>query len=105
MHQFNRFYLLFSLVFSLVVPFITIEIIQEITTPIAQNNAIQINQNQESNEDKYNLLVNFNEFAEKRAFLHIGRSNPVHKLNGKKVMSLSCKKIVIFMKNFAETRK
>jgi beta-lactamase regulating signal transducer with metallopeptidase domain len=35
-------------VFSLVVPFITIEIIQEITTPIAQNNTIQINQNQES---------------------------------------------------------
>ena len=37
MHQFNRFYLLFGLLFSLVIPFITIEIIQEIphqeTTP------------------------------------------------------------------------
>ncbi|GEL10786.1 Signal transducer regulating beta-lactamase production, contains metallopeptidase domain [Flavobacterium glycines] len=37
MHQFNRFYLLFSLLFSFVIPFITIEIIQEIphqeTTP------------------------------------------------------------------------
>jgi beta-lactamase regulating signal transducer with metallopeptidase domain len=31
MHQFNRFYLLFSLLFSLVIPFITIEIIQEIS--------------------------------------------------------------------------
>lgn len=37
MHQFNRFYLLFSLLFSFTIPFITIEIIQEIphqeTTP------------------------------------------------------------------------
>jgi len=30
MHHFNRFYLLFSLIFSLTIPFITIEIIQEI---------------------------------------------------------------------------
>jgi beta-lactamase regulating signal transducer with metallopeptidase domain len=44
MHQFNRFYLLFGLVFSLVIPFITIEIIEEITTPIIQNSAVQINQ-------------------------------------------------------------
>ena len=44
MHQFNRFYLLFGLVFSLVVPFITIEIIEKITTPIIQNSPIQINQ-------------------------------------------------------------
>ncbi len=44
-HQFNRFYLLFSLVFSLVVPFITIEIIEKIrTTPILQNNTIQFSQ-------------------------------------------------------------
>jgi hypothetical protein len=32
MHQFNRFYLLFAVVFSLSIPFLTIEIIQEITT-------------------------------------------------------------------------
>lgn len=44
MHLFNRFYLLFGLVFSLVIPFITIEIIEEITTPIIQNSPIQINQ-------------------------------------------------------------
>lgn len=44
MHQFNRFYLLFGLVFSLLVPFITIEIIEKITTPIIQNSPIQINQ-------------------------------------------------------------
>lgn len=44
MHQFNRFYLLFGLVFSLVVPFITIEIIEKITTPNIQNSPIQINQ-------------------------------------------------------------
>ena len=44
MHQFNRFYLLFGLAFSLVVPFITIEIIEEITRPIIQNSPIQINQ-------------------------------------------------------------
>lgn len=44
MHQFNRFYLLFSLVFSFAIPFITIERMEEITTPIFQNHAIQINQ-------------------------------------------------------------
>ncbi len=33
MHQFNRFYLLSSLLFSFVIPFITIEIIQEIPQP------------------------------------------------------------------------
>jgi hypothetical protein len=44
MHQFNRFYLLFSLVFSFVIPFITIEVIQKIATPIIQKNSpIQIN--------------------------------------------------------------
>jgi hypothetical protein len=35
MHHFNRFYLLLSLIFSLVIPFISIEIIEEITTPEA----------------------------------------------------------------------
>jgi hypothetical protein len=44
MHEFNRFYLLFGLAFSLVIPFITIEIIEEITRPIIQNSPIQINQ-------------------------------------------------------------
>jgi beta-lactamase regulating signal transducer with metallopeptidase domain len=44
MHVFNRFYLLFSLIFSLVIPFITIEVIEEITKPIIQTNSIQINQ-------------------------------------------------------------
>jgi beta-lactamase regulating signal transducer with metallopeptidase domain len=44
MHQFNRFYLLFSIVFSLVIPFITIEIIEEIAMPNVQNSAIQIDQ-------------------------------------------------------------
>ncbi len=44
MHQFNRFYLLFSLVFSFTIPFITIEVIEEITTPIIQNSTFQINQ-------------------------------------------------------------
>ncbi|MGL3000139.1 M56 family metallopeptidase [Flavobacterium sp. RSSB_23] len=33
MHRFNRFYLLLSLLFSLLIPFISIEIIEEITTP------------------------------------------------------------------------
>jgi beta-lactamase regulating signal transducer with metallopeptidase domain len=43
MHQFNRVYLLFSVVFSLAIPFITIEIIQEIAMPNVQNSTIQIN--------------------------------------------------------------
>lgn len=34
MHLFNRFYLLLSLLFSLLIPFISIEIIEEITTPV-----------------------------------------------------------------------
>ncbi len=44
MHVFNRVYLLFSLIFSLVIPFITIEVIEKMTKPFIQNNAIQINQ-------------------------------------------------------------
>ena len=39
-HQFNRFYLLFCLLFSFTIPFITIEVIQEITNPmLAQNSS------------------------------------------------------------------
>lgn len=34
MHRFNRFYLLLSLLFSLLIPFISIEIIEENTTPV-----------------------------------------------------------------------
>ena len=41
MHVFNRFYLLFTLVFSFAIPFITIEVIEEITTPIMQNTPIE----------------------------------------------------------------
>src|SRR6188508_2636006 len=46
MHQFNRFYLLFGIVFSLALPFITIEIIRETIAPIEQTytyNAAQEN--------------------------------------------------------------
>ena len=43
MHQFNRFYLLFSIVISLIIPFISIEIIQEIENiPLATNFPILI---------------------------------------------------------------
>ncbi|WP_338646478.1 energy transducer TonB [Flavobacterium sp. KS-LB2] len=41
-HIFNRFYLLFSLVFSMVIPFITIEVIQEIAQPTVNAGNIQI---------------------------------------------------------------
>ncbi|MDI6033110.1 M56 family metallopeptidase [Flavobacterium sp. LB2P84] len=41
-HLFNRFYLLFSLVFSMVIPFITIEVIQEIAQPTVNPANIQI---------------------------------------------------------------
>jgi hypothetical protein len=41
-HIFNRFYLLFSLAFSMVIPFITIEIIQEIAQPTIETGEIQI---------------------------------------------------------------
>jgi len=41
-HVFNRFYLLFSLVFSMVIPFITIEVIQEIAQPTVNSGNIQI---------------------------------------------------------------
>ena len=41
-HAFNRFYLLFSLVFSIVLPFITIEVIQEIAHPTVNPGNIQI---------------------------------------------------------------
>ena len=42
MHRFNRFYLLFSLAFSLSIPFITIEVVQEITRPTLNPGNIQI---------------------------------------------------------------
>ncbi|RTY89451.1 regulatory sensor-transducer, BlaR1/MecR1 family protein [Flavobacterium sp. RSP46] len=41
-HVFNRFYLLFSLVFSMVIPFITIEVIQEIAQSAVNPGNIQI---------------------------------------------------------------
>ena len=41
-HVFNRFYLLFSLVFSMALPFITIEVIQEIAQPTVNPGNIQI---------------------------------------------------------------
>ncbi|WP_432222780.1 M56 family metallopeptidase [Flavobacterium sp. TMP13] len=40
MHQFNRFYLLFALTFSLVLPFITIEVIPKVALPILAKNTI-----------------------------------------------------------------
>ncbi|MBQ0909892.1 regulatory sensor-transducer, BlaR1/MecR1 family protein, partial [Flavobacterium sp. F-328] len=42
MHRFNRFYLLFALVFSMVIPFITIEVVQEIAQPAVTPGNIQI---------------------------------------------------------------
>ncbi|KAF2507774.1 regulatory sensor-transducer, BlaR1/MecR1 family protein [Flavobacterium zhairuonense] len=42
MHQFNRFFLLFAIVFSLVVPFVSFEIIKEI--PVNVSNQIVVNQ-------------------------------------------------------------
>ncbi|TDE55445.1 M56 family metallopeptidase [Flavobacterium sp. GT3P67] len=41
-HVFNRFYLLFSLTFSMILPFITIEVIQEIAQPTVNPANIQI---------------------------------------------------------------
>ncbi|MFV8441114.1 regulatory sensor-transducer, BlaR1/MecR1 family protein [Flavobacterium sp. LB2P44] len=41
-HVFNRLYLLFSLVFSMVIPFITIEVIQEIAQPTVNPGNIQL---------------------------------------------------------------
>jgi len=41
-HQFNRFYLLFCLLFSFTIPFITFEVIQEITNPLIPQNTIKI---------------------------------------------------------------
>jgi len=45
MHQFNRFYLLFGIVFSFVLPFITIEIIAETIAPIQQPDLFVIQEN------------------------------------------------------------
>ncbi len=56
MHQSNRFYLLFSLVFWLVIPFVTIEVVEEVTKPMLQNNALQINQGSVVFVEKTNYL-------------------------------------------------
>lgn len=45
MHQFNRFYLLFSILFSFIIPFITIKVIEEITQPIETGNLQMIPMN------------------------------------------------------------
>lgn len=42
MHVFNRFYLLFTLVFSMLIPFITIEVIEKIAQPVINPGNIQI---------------------------------------------------------------
>ncbi|MEN2414214.1 M56 family metallopeptidase [Flavobacterium mesophilum] len=42
MHRFNRFFLLFSIVFSLVIPFVSFEIVKEI--PVNVSNQIAVNQ-------------------------------------------------------------
>ncbi|MEZ7500198.1 M56 family metallopeptidase [Flavobacterium sp. Arc3] len=41
-HQFNRFYLLFCLLFSFTIPFITFEVIQEITNPLIAQNTVKL---------------------------------------------------------------
>jgi beta-lactamase regulating signal transducer with metallopeptidase domain len=41
-HVFNRFYLLFSLAFSMVIPFISIEVIEKITQPTIETAKIQM---------------------------------------------------------------
>jgi hypothetical protein len=41
-HQFNRFYLLFCLLFSFTIPFITIEIVQKITAPLLKQDYIKL---------------------------------------------------------------
>ncbi|REG96471.1 M56 family metallopeptidase [Flavobacterium aquicola] len=40
MHQFNRFYLLFSIIFSFIVPFITIEVIDKSAETLVQTNTV-----------------------------------------------------------------
>jgi beta-lactamase regulating signal transducer with metallopeptidase domain len=40
MHHFNRFYLLFGILFSFVIPFITIEVIDESTEALTQTNTV-----------------------------------------------------------------
>jgi hypothetical protein len=42
MHYFNRFYLLFSMLFSFAIPFITIEVIREVSSPEASQNIISM---------------------------------------------------------------
>lgn len=41
-HHFNRFYLLFCLLFSFTIPFITIEIVQKITAPLLKQDYIKL---------------------------------------------------------------
>ncbi|MFV8364328.1 M56 family metallopeptidase [Flavobacterium sp. ZT3P35] len=56
-HVFNRFYLLFSLVFSMVIPFITIEVIEEIAQPTVNPGNIQILQGSAVILEETNYLV------------------------------------------------
>ena len=56
-HVFNRFYLLFSIVFSMVLPFITIEVIQEIAQPTVNPGNILILQGSAAILEETNYLV------------------------------------------------
>jgi len=57
MHVFNRFYLLFAIVFSLTIPFITIEIIKDIPQVIAESESFQTPL---SAKAKYDEPLNYN---------------------------------------------
>ncbi|MDI1307323.1 MAG: M56 family metallopeptidase [bacterium] len=56
MHTFNRFYLLFSLIFSFVIPFITIEVLTKIAATTTNASHIQIMQGNFVIEEETNYL-------------------------------------------------
>ncbi|WP_310593820.1 M56 family metallopeptidase [Flavobacterium sp.] len=57
MHHFNRYYLLFGLLFSLAIPFFSFEIIEKIQSPLSSINNIQLPQTIITNTSKTNNIV------------------------------------------------
>ena len=85
MHRFNRFYLLFSLAFSLVLPFITIEVIQEITSRPVNLGNIQLMQGgtEAIEETNYTVIGLWSIYALITLILTIRFAYNIIKISGK----------------------
>jgi len=84
-HSFNRFYLLFSLVFSMTLPFITIEVIQEITSRPVNLGNMQLMQGSAvvAEETNYTVIGLWSVYAVTTLILALRFAYNIIKISGK----------------------